>query len=285
MKALHFIINSNILIALAAVALTLASQAQLGNRPVWEAYLVMVFFGTLADYNFHRLRAVKEKSEAFSVEKYRWAISHITILKILIILSLSGLTAAIFFVKTEVLFLLIPLSGLTLLYTVPVFKKQGKNILLKQIPGLKIFLVALVWTTVTVLIPVLDSGIRVATSEVLLLISGRFTFIFAIAIPFDIRDMETDASAGIKTIPVIYGRDKSLLIADISLILSVAAATAAHSENHNLPVLLAFDASVLLTFIFISSRKMEQWPLYYHGLLDGCLLLHGILLLTSSFFS
>ena len=47
----------------------------------------------------------------------------------------------------------------------------------------------------------------------------RFLFVFAITIPFDIRDMEIDIKEGLKTIPVIMGKKKAMMIANILLVL------------------------------------------------------------------
>jgi 4-hydroxybenzoate polyprenyltransferase len=48
---------------------------------------------------------------------------------------------------------------------------------------------------------------------------SRFLFVFAITIPFDIRDMKYDESK-IRTIPIIFGEPKSKWIAVLVLILA-----------------------------------------------------------------
>ena len=50
-----FLIQSKLLIALAALVLTLATQVQMGHGFVWNPYLLMVFFATFLVYNLTRL--------------------------------------------------------------------------------------------------------------------------------------------------------------------------------------------------------------------------------------
>lgn len=278
MKAIHFLINSNIFIALAAVFLALATEAQLGNASHFQASLVVIFLATMSDYNLHRFIAVKDTPKTRQVEKIRWAAEYLTLLKVLILSTSAGLVISLFFVRMEILFALVPLALLSFLYSIPFPGDPKKPFHLLGIPGMKTLLIALVWSAATVFLPVIQSGTPVNQASVLLIFAERFTFIFAIAIPFDIRDIKADVLAGMKTIPVTFGEKRALLIGNSSMIISLMIASFHYLLQNMAFIFIAYFVSVGLTLVFINSRKIKGYPLYYHGILDGSILLHGLLI-------
>jgi 4-hydroxybenzoate polyprenyltransferase len=278
LKALSFIINANILIAVAAVSLAIATQVQLGLSPQFQAYLVVIFLASLFDYNLHRIIAVHLKPEASRFGKEKWASEHLVLLKTTIVITLAGLVISLFFVKAAVLYLLLPLALLSFLYSIPIPGKQIRQSRLLGIPGMKTLLIALVWTSATVLIPVLQLGPFLNYSPVMLIFVERFSFIFAIAIPFDIRDMEVDELAGIKTIPLIFGEKPALVFSNIVMGISLTVAFFHYLAARMIFILPAYFISICLVLYFINSRKMKSLPFYHHGILDGCIILLGILI-------
>jgi 4-hydroxybenzoate polyprenyltransferase len=280
---LSFIINTNILIAFAAVSLSLATQVQLGMKPHLHIYLAVIFFATIFDYTFHRIIAVINNPESLHIEKYVWAANHLKLLKIMMALSLTGLVVTLFFVKVEIVYLLVPLALLTFLYSVPIFKNGDIRFRLQEITGLKIILIALVWSCVTVIVPALQSGNGLDPNQILLVFVERFTFILAIAIPFDIRDMKADALSGIKTIPLALGENRALLICYFALVTSLLIAIMHYQLNHMAFIIPAYSVSIAITYLLINSKKLRNVPFFYHGLLDGSIILHGILIIFSCF--
>jgi 4-hydroxybenzoate polyprenyltransferase len=281
LKALGFIIHTNILIAFAATALTLATQVQLGMEPRAHIYLALIFLATLLDYNLHRFLTIYYKHEAVKNEKLKWATEHLYIFIVLIILSFGGLIVVLFLVRSEILYLLIPLALLSFLYSFPLPGKQKRNFRLLKIPGMKTFLIALVWTGATVLIPVFFENQSFANLQITLLLAERFTFIFAIAIPFDIRDLEEDTLSSLKTLPVMLGESNSMKISNIFMLLSLSIATFHYVDAKMLFVLPAYLFSIVSTLIFINYKPLKNAAFYHHGILDGSILLHGLLIFSS----
>jgi 4-hydroxybenzoate polyprenyltransferase len=279
MKALGFIIHSNILIALAALSLALATQVQLGLNPKVHPYLAVIFLATLLDYNLHRYLTLFNKPEASRNEKLRWASEHRTLFLALIVSSFIGLVITSFFVKLRILFLLLPLAMLSFLYSYPGNQKHHFNIL--KITGMKTFLIALVWTSTTVLIPIFFEEKSFNFTQITFLFAERFSFIFGIAIPFDIRDLETDTLASIKTIPIQFGKSKALLISNIALMISLSIATYHYLDALLVFMLPSYFISIVITYICINSRALKNLIFYHHGILDGCILLHGMLIFAS----
>lgn len=284
MKALSFIINSNIFIALAAVSLALATQVQLGGKPHLHAYLAVIFFATLFDYNLHRYIAVYNKPEAFQIEKFKWATKYPKLLKILIISSLAGLVVTLFFVRIEVLYLLASLALLSFLYSIPGLGIYRNRAGLTGITGMKTLLIAFVWTSATVLLPILQEGYSSDCTNVFLVFAERFAFIFAIAIPFDIRDMKADSLTMLRTIPIRLGENNALKISTIALLLSLSIATFHYLEMSMIFLIPAYVFSIGSTFIFINTKSLKSMAFYYHGILDGSLLINSMLICVSYYF-
>src|SRR5690606_9612993 len=94
---------------------------------------------------------------------------------------------------------------------------------LRNIPGLKLFLIAIVWALSCVLLPILEleTSILAGTTvnDTILLITKRLLFIAAITVPFDIRDMYQDRNSDLKTIPVLLGEQRSLWVCQALLLI------------------------------------------------------------------
>jgi 4-hydroxybenzoate polyprenyltransferase len=201
----------------------------------------------------------------------------------LIILSFGGLVVVLFLVKTEILYLLVPLAILSFLYSFPFPGKQKSNFRILKIPGMKTLLIAIVWTGATVLIPVFFEDKPFVHLQIILLFAERFTFIFAIAIPFDIRDMDTDSQTSLNTIPIVFGEKNALIISNAALLLSLSIAIFHYLDMNMIFILPAYIFSVLTTFIFINTKAIKNMTFYHHGILDGSIFLHGLLILVSFF--
>lgn len=284
MKVFSFFIHSNLLIAFAAVALAIATQVQLGMNPHANACLAVIFFATLIDYNFHRYKAVNSDAGAEKIEKLTWAVQHLKLVQILIFIAFAGLFVSLLFVSKTVVYTLVPLVVISIVYSFSFPGKPNQSFHLLKIPGLKTLLIAFVWSAVTVLLPVLQADESLMQFNVFILFAARFTFIFAIAIPFDVRDMEADKLKFIKSIPVVFGEKTALKASNISLLLSISLAIFYNLHENTLYLLYTYLISIVVIFIFINSRTLKKLPFYYHGILDGSILLHGILISLSHLF-
>jgi len=266
---------------MAAVSLALATQAQLGLQPMFNAAIALLFFSTLADYNLHRLLAVYNHSDATQTGKLDLAAGHTQLLKALVVVASAGLGISLFFVKTDVLIALLPLALLAFLYSAFTRSKIIRANLLLSIPGAKTFLLALVWASATVFIPALQGQLQLSKGQVLLLFIQRLIFIVAIAIPFDIRDMDTDSRAGIKTIPASFGTSRALGFSNLMLVISVVPALVQYLCSGMAFILPACLVSTALILFLINNKKIKNLPFYYHGILDGSIIVYGLIILLS----
>ncbi len=275
-RMLEFLIQSNAFIAFAAVFYTVQTSAQLGIQPGWHPYLFLIFFATLLEYNAHRLLTVFFNREALDGPKHAWVKTHLRLFYVIVSLSVLGFLIASFLAKTEVLIVLFPLGMLTLLYSLPLYKKENRVFRLREIPLLKIFIISFVWAVTTVLLPVIQTGRQFEAWKLIAIMAERFLFIFAIAIPFDIRDMAQDRISGLRTLPILLGEKTALRMGDLALLLFCAIAL----SNNNPMIAVAMLVSAVLVWFCLHSGRIRSWTWYHYGVLDGSIIFQSILVLA-----
>lgn len=254
-------------------------------KPQWHPYLFIIFFATLFEYNLHRLITVLTNRDALNSEKHRWVKENLKRFYLIVFISVTGFIAVIFMAKKEVLITFAPIVLLTMLYSIPVTVSKKKLFRLREIPYLKIFLIATVWSTSTILLPIVQSENSFSIAHVAVMLVERFLFIFAITIPFDIRDLEADRQANLKTIPMLLNSQKALSLSYFSL-LAFFLISFFHYQKPNEGFLIwAFGISAASTFLFLWSVKFRKMNYYHYGILDGTSLLQGLLVLVFYYFT
>ena len=228
-RLLDFYIYSNVHVSFAAYCLTKITLLEFGLKE--NISPLFVFFATLVSYNFIRYYSISKINIAFA----NWIKSHKIYLFLLNLFSLIFLIPLTFNLKLESYLLLIPFALATFFYVVP-FTSKNKN--LRNTTGLKLFLITISWAGVTVLFPIINND-YLFTKDVWLVFFQRFIFLFAITIPFDIRDLNFDVPE-IKTLPQIIGLNKSKYLGSILLLIFFI------SEIFSPSI---FDNSVLITLL------------------------------------
>ena len=151
---------------------------------------------------------------------------------------------------TRVNFSLISISLLiSIFYVVPI-----RGLSLRKIPFLKTLLVVFVWLILLVLIPESSS-----TRSPMALI--YFPYFFGLALPFDIRDMNSDPTE-IRTIPRFFGEKVSRWISVLSLALFYILFSA-HYPPYLADPIYWFSflwPSVLIVLLSIKG-KIHRWTL------------------------
>ena len=280
LKILNFILNTNLYISFAAVALVVETQLQLGMRPQFQPYLFIIFFATIFEYNVHRLITIITNPQSLNNTKHSWVKENLKAFYFLVIASVFGFIIAACLAKKIVLITLLPIGIITLFYSLPIFKTKKLIFRLREIPGLKIFLIAFVWAASTILLPIIQSGNSFNKWHVITMLLERFIFVFAITLLFDIRDMKADEAAGLKTIPLIIGQKKTMLVANIYILFFMVVCIF-HYYNTPLSYLLpAFIISAISTLFFLNNKWLIQTRYYHYFILDGTMLLQGILALV-----
>ncbi len=264
--------------------LAVSAQVQLGMKPQWQPYLLLIFLATLFEYNRHRLIAAITQKVTLKSDKYHWISENLKNTLRLVLILIVGFIIAVFTTKAAVLLAFVPLGILTILYSVPGLENRNYLFKLREIPYVKIFLIAFVWSASTILLPVIQAGEKIFETQVILLFAERFFFIFAIAIPFDIRDMHADKNAGLKTIPLLIDQNKALLLSYLSLSVSLLISFFHYRMQNNWFIIEALCISLIITYLFLKLNYFRNINRYYYQILDGTLLLQGLLVLGFYYF-
>jgi 4-hydroxybenzoate polyprenyltransferase len=237
---------------------------------------LFVFLATFLLYNFDSLLPYKLQQQATFSERRAWAERHKKV--IVSLMGLAGVGALYLFFRTVFykynILLLGHLALLSLLYSLPVLPIRGKYWPLRHIPLLKIFLIAYVWTCVTVWLPLLAYNQPIFTGEVWLLFLRRFLFILAITIIFDIRDVERDRATGTITLPGTIGVKRARYIAWVSLGLFALLVALIPQEMYRLALWL----SAVATGYVVWQTYPGKSEYFFSVVADGMMVLQFLLL-------
>ena len=259
---IQFIVFSNIWVALCVLSLTLSSEFLLStsNYKITQ----FVFFATLFSYNFQRVVRIKKGLK--HVRKSWLANQNIAIYLLMFCGSLvSTYQFFEFQLLTQVVIVIVGL--LSVLYPFG----------LREIPFSKIFIISFVWAISTMLLLVIENDIPLS-KNLSLHLTARFLFVFAISIPFDIRDLKYDAQ-NLITIPLFFGVSKSRFIAFFMLLICGVIAFYQYFENSLLlSNLLALILLYFVSSIFVLKSDESRREMYFSFWVESLSILGYLLL-------
>jgi 4-hydroxybenzoate polyprenyltransferase len=280
-KLADLFIFTNLFVAFAVACLTFESQLLIRGYIDIE-YVAFVFFSTLFLYNFHRVFRLKHRSaEEQEERRHKWVREHRTLTIFILCISLAGTAYCAFFVQPIIIILLAPFGLIAFAYSLPFIPYGEKKLRLRDVPMLKIFLISLVLAVVTVLLPSL-TWFKIGEHVLMDYRPGgtmfirRMLFIFAITIPFDIRDMVHDKKSRLMTIPLLAGERAAKGIALFALLGFVFLLCMEWSRGILAqPYLYALIASVVLSgaAIVFSSNKRNEY--YYVFFVEGSMIVQA----------
>ncbi len=260
------LLYSSVFISLCAFGLTVETYLLTGL----EVSLPMagfVFLATLFTYN---ISSLQRTWHGWSAARHHqsWVIRHQQQLAILALLSLSGAIALFFIYRLRInLWFVLVLAFVSVGYTVPLLYKRIRPF--RSVPLLKVFLIALVWSAVTVLFPLIDAGVT-TDNAVLVLWLRRFLFILALALLFDIRDYTYDRSTRTLTFPGLIGEGYTRLLS-LALLLLYLLLIIGTEEGR---VMVSLLAGTLVAGLIVWNASEEKPRIYYALLADGAMLVH-----------
>lgn len=250
-RIFDFYIFSNIHVAFAVFCLakiTLLNFSIEDNLLPW-----FVFFSTIVSYNFIRLSKVLEiQPEAFHFIKLN--------IKGILWLTATSLFLTIYFafsLKLKTLLALVPFFLFTLFYVVPIPINKNKETVLRSVALLKLFLIAISWAGVTVLVPLINYNVSIQYNEVIIFIQ-RFFFIVVITLPFDIRDLSFD-NASLKTLPQVLGIQKSKVFGLFFLMLFLGLEFIKDTMTSETLQLHFLVAMISLFFLFKATENQNKY--------------------------
>lgn len=262
-------LNASIHVALATVSMTLITIYEF-DIEIDISLNLFVFFATVSAYNFVKYYGI-DKSHF----KGRTSNINVIIWITLCCLVLAFYLMTSFKIKSIAVVLI---SGLiTWFYAFPKapFRLLSQNIgNLRKIPGLKVYLVALVWSLITFLLPLAQSEVELIPFRWISLLQ-RYLIIIVLMLPFEIRDLQFD-SLKLQTIPQKIGI-KNTKLAGFIMILAIAILEYLKQQDatlYGLSLLTVLIISALLLFFSRKNSKqiftgfwVESIPVIWLGLL------------------
>jgi len=272
--------------SLCAVAQGLVTFYLIGSKPVYTV-IALLFTATLGIYNFCILVAKSKHPEESPYLRVRWFFAHYRLMVTFTIVSILSLVPLFFLIATESRLLLIFLALISFCYGIPLFSFGDQKFGLRNIPGLKPFLITLVWTMSTVLLPILEAQdlhlTNISMHDTTILIAKRFLFIGALTVPFDIRDLFEDRQFGLKTIPVLIGEKGAYLFCQVMLGGYIVLLFLFKNNGFNLDFWALTSTAILAGWLIFKS-KWEKNEYYYFFYMDGVLILQYVMLLVFNLF-
>jgi len=189
------------------------------------------------------------------------------------------LLISLFFFEAGIYLYIFPLAVLALSYSIPVIKSGRKRLRLLEFYSAKTPTLALVWALTTTLIPLVEQNISISSTFVWLQVISRSLFIFALCIPFEIRDMEKDRQSNVRTLPVIYGKNATKAIGIALVIIELI--THHFMNSISLPLIVGLDLSSIVAMILILKQNKSNGPYYYKLFVDGTMLVRFLFLMIA----
>jgi len=266
----NFYLDASIHVAFAICALLLISF-QTFNIYTDYHLTFFLFFGSISCYNFIKYGVEAEKYFLVA-NQYHKSIQFFSIVTLLIALYHAH------FLNYKVLIGVAVLICFAGLYALPVLPKS-KN--LRSWGGLKIFIVALVWSGATVVLPILSVNQEVVW-DVGIEIFQRFLLVLILLVPFEVRDLAYD-KIDLKTLPQRFGIAKTKFFGGIATLIFFFT-TFLKDEISIEEQILKSAISIILAYVlfrtqrnqtkYFSSFWVEAIPILWYGL--SLVLIHYI---------
>jgi len=240
-----FYIDSSIHVALAVCALSAVTNYFL-EVELQLKLLGFVFFSTITGYNFVKYAGIAKLH-------HRSLTNNLKIIQLFSLACFIGLLVLVFYQTYQTLLISGVLGLFTALYAIP-FLPQQKN--LRNLKSIKIFVIALVWTGTSCLLP-LKNFIIFFSGEVILYFIQIFVFVLALIIPFEIRDLNYDKLA-LRTFPQLIGIKKTKIAGYLLLVVFLILGYAINNEKNVFIPTLSVSIITALA-IALSTKKQTHY--------------------------
>ncbi|MBU0941869.1 MAG: hypothetical protein KKD36_10625 [Bacteroidetes bacterium] len=179
-QIVDFYLRSSIHVALSVYSLVRMTQFMF-NISVDEPMANFAFLGTMVGYNF-------VKYDALARAKKKLMRKELKLIALLSFFALIGVGYFFFQLQFYTQIIAIVFLALTLLYTLPFFpnRKNARNW-----AGVKIYIVALCWVGVTLVLPLINAGVPMGADFYLKCVQ-RFILVFNLILVFEIIDLAQD---------------------------------------------------------------------------------------------
>ena len=274
---IQLIFFGNFFISSGAVALVYCTYIELSTKDIAPAYYGLVFSSTLFIYNLQRFFITKSTTEVLDNERKQWIQKNKH--TVAGIIFFSGVATAVFYfnISQPVFLSLLPLFIISLAYFLPPFHLRKK-------PWAKTVVLALVWTGTTAFLPIVLSGLSLSNTASVLHLLSRFFFMTSICMVFDLRDLETDKKDGANTIALMYGEQKTVLIALLFMLLHAVCTGIEYATNTiSGSIAYALILSALINGVVVGLSNQKRGEFFFIGGIDGTIIIQWLSLFVVNF--
>jgi len=262
---------------------TLQAYYLLQIEPVFDVLIILSGVATLFTYLLIRLAAITRIKNYKPEPRWDFFLRNMFWMRLLTILSAITTIILYFLLPQRVQIILLIPGLISLLYGISI-KISGKNIKLRDLGFVKIFLIAAVWAFAGSYMPAVYAGDNITSTSILILFTANFFYIFAIALPFDIKDLTVDGMNNVKTIPAKFGVKTTFYLCYFLLLLSgifqwYLQEEILKTENGNT---FAIGISLIATGYAIYITQKRNNDILYFALLDGMIIIQFLLVLLFS---
>ena len=245
LKALFdFYLDASIHVAIAVISLTGVTFYLLDSS--LDLHLLgFIFCSVIVCYNFIK----------YGVEAYKYLIVSNAYHRIIQIFSFVCFVFALYFLfhlDSSIWWATAVLGVLSALYAVPLLPR-AKN--LRNLAGLKIYIVAFVWAGFSVLLPVLDANVPLDWDFSVTFIQ-RMVLVLVLILPFEIRDLQWD-DRSLRTLPQVLG-ERATRRLGMGLTLIFFLLTFLKDTLHPLEAELQSVICVMLLVMLASHQRMKS---------------------------
>lgn len=267
---LNFYINSSIHVALAVVSLTWITLIEY-DISFDQNVLFFVFYASIIGYNFVKYFGIAKSY-------YRRVTNWFKTILVFSFLCFFLMCYYVYQLQTNTLLCVLGFGIITLFYAVPFLPKDmfldSKNNL-RSIGGLKIYVIAIVWSGVTVILPLINNNYTVGV-DVLITGLQRFVLIIVLMLPFEIRDLQFD-SLKLATIPQKIGLKQTKVLGVLLII--VFFFLEFFKDEIDIKKIIVLLIISVTTLLFLLFSKIQQGKYYSSFLVEALPIFWLILLL------
>lgn len=268
---LQWLVYGHLWLALCVAAQVWWMGLFLSEAPELWRYTIAAALGTIAGYGSMRWVRSREPKLRAS-EHLSWFSERYALMFVLCLV--CAVAAAILCWPPRWLLhrWLLAAGVLAVLYVSPFTAKDGLTIGLRRVPGLKLFVIAIVWVLAVVAVPMEYDLAGHSPQNIVLMMCMRMPLFMALAIAFDVRDQPFDPPV-LRTLPQLIGVRGARVVA---VMLLSCSALFEHVFLRSLDY--AVSAWLILPVyaiaaVLVALSSPGRGPIYYAILLDGLLIL------------
>ncbi|MCX7550744.1 hypothetical protein [Xanthomarina sp. F2636L] len=247
-----FYLDSSIHVALSVFALSWITLLEF-QIPYDGTVLYFIFFASISGYNFVKY---------FGLARFhhRSLTSWLKLIQLFSFLCFILMCYYALQLEFKTLIIILIFGVITFLYAIPFLPKKviyDKHKNLRNISGLKVYIIALVWAGVTVVLPLLNNNIHI-NADVIITAIQRFVFVTVLMFPFEIRDLNYD-SLKLATIPQQIGVKKTKITGVLLLMVFFFLEFFKNELNNYGALVLLIITLITLLFLIFASRKQRPY--------------------------